>query len=1640
MSRYLFLFVILISALTNYGSNASTIGGTSQNPNPAKFYIPDANLRASIKTNYSYLFSGDSILVDLAQDLVLLHVENSGAVDFTGIENFTALTTLSLLGDNVEVLPSFSHFPLLQSFMCQSCGISELPDFSGNPNLRFISAGYNSIATFPDLSNNPLIRTIDLIYNNLSEVPDLSALTDLEILAVSNNPITSFPDLSANTKLTHLWLGGTQIGNLPDLSMLTSLEDLDIARCSLTIFPTLNAPQLKRCDASDNLFRNLPSLSNTSLLADGSVFLVHDNRLTFEDLLSLGTGSGQLSVNPQLHVTDDRQVSVYNNNLFTIDLDVDDTVTTNQYVWLKNGSYIDTTDVNQLVFPSITADDAGDYIALLYNPAFPDVYIQSGTTSVNVTDAEKFYIPDANLRASLKTNYPNIFAGDSILVDSAQSIYELRCENIGAVDFTGIENFTGLIGLFLSQNNLQVLPALANFPLLKAFSCEQCGLSEFPDLSANPALVAVVGNENSLVTFPDLSGNPGLRHIEFRGNNLTEIPDLSLFTDLEILVLSNNPITSLPDLSANTKLSQLILSGTQIGELPDLSLLTHLTALEVEGCALTIFPTLNAPELSFCNVGNNLLRDLTPLSNTKIGSDGSFFGVYQNRLTFEDLLPFASLESSKFWCHAQASATDDVELVAYLNAPFTIDLGVDDTVTTNQYIWLKDGVEIDTTNVNQLLLPSITANDAGIYTVSISNPAFPEMVIQSGTITLIVAGSDYFYIPDDNFRLEVMSAYPSAFEGDLLIISQASLIEVIACHSTINDFNGVQFLTNLKTLEINGNTTGVLPDMRLFPLLESLTINQSTINNPPNLSQNPNLVRLLIDQSGLQTFPDISANLNLEQISLMENNISSVPDLSAFTKLQQILMPLNAVTEFPVFNDSIEYIWFNENKVSELPDISYLQNLVHLTVSTNLLTELPALNNPELLWLNLDRNFLTDLPDFSNTLIGTSGSILTVSENKLTFEDLLPLMDKSFETVAYGNQKNISDSVTVSLSANQTFKISLGIDSALTTNVYKWYKNGVLIATGNVNEFVIPAVSETDAGEYYVTVTNPGVPNLTLTSGLITLNVTNEDLVWIADVNLRNCLKSTYPSIFNSEDFVIGSLASSVTDISCTNLGIQDLSGIEVFSNLVSLTVTGNAITAIPDLAAFPNFESLYANFNQVQEFPHVANNQKIKNLHLISNQIPSVPDLSHLALLEGLVIGWNPIPTLPSLSANTALLELNIQATQLATFPDLSSNINLEILSWGLNPQFNTWPELTANVNLKHIGCGQNGLEQIPDLSIYPGLLSLQCENNNLHELPDLSMLHELFYLDARNNDLSSLPDVTQTKLVDQSSQLYVQGNHLTFEDLIPLATLPRVGVSYSPQSLPDEQSSFTPSVGDSFVLDIGVDKGFAGNTYTWYKDGIVVRTTQADTLFFEPIASSDSGNYQCVIKNPSLPELTLRWRSATISVEGQVDNCENVSFNYDDFKVQITSASCVSGGKILIKEKGAPAISIKEYTLEDTFTGQKNISSYPEIVELAEGEYKLFLTKGECTFEWPELLEIGKDQNCHHPVISPNNDGLSEDYYIPFQGQVKIYNREGTVINQFPAPASWNGTDRDGNVVPMGLYIIACEGQKEISITVVR
>lgn len=155
--------------------------------------------------------------------------------------------------------------------------------------------------------------------------------------------------------------------------------------------------------------------------------------------------------------------------------------------------------------------------------------------------------------------------------------------------------------------------------------------------------------------------------------------------------------------------------------------------------------------------------------------------------------------------------------------------------------------------------------------------------------------------------------------------------------------------------------------------------------------------------------------------------------------------------------------------------------------------------------------------------------------------------------------------------------------------------------------------------------------------------------------------------------------------------------------------------------------------------------------------------------------------------------------------------------------------------------------------------------------------------------------------------------------------------------------------------------------------------------------------------------------------------------------FSIQITDATCRAGGKILLQPFDDYLLTGVEVIATNTVTGD-SYSGELEVVQLPEGSYTLEIRKNLCSVQWPAIVFVGRDTNCDFPVISPNKDGTAEDFYIPFSGKARIYNREGELMSEFPIPSTWNATDMGGQLLPMGTYIIKCDGQPEIMITIIR
>jgi Leucine-rich repeat (LRR) protein len=351
-----------------------------------------------------------------------------------------------------------------------------------------------------------------------------------------------------------------------------------------------------------------------------------------------------------------------------------------------------------------------------------------------------------------------------------------------------------------------------------------------------------------------------------------------------------------------------------------------------------------------------------------------------------------------------------------------------------------------------------------------------------------------------------------------------------------NQLSGVMppRLDSLRALEFiilfNNRLTGSLPTtLGNLPNLRALNLSSNQLSGiiPASISGDSSLLELLIGNNRLTGgLPATLGSMkNLTTIFAPNNllNLPLPPSLFGATNLQTLSLENNQITG------------------SIPPQYEVLDNLEYFRISNNQLTGIVPFElskNKKLAYLDIANNRFDSLPNLSSGFLrylesGTRG--LIVNQNKFTFDDILPnlpLQTKpSFSYQYQGQDFVICLNKTVNVSMGETYKIDLKIDGALTTNVYRWFKDNKLIDRTNVNQLTLTDIQPCDAGTYSCQITNPAVP-------LLTLSCPNQ--VFIVAQPFKSCAPyevTTFPNpVQNALNITITSPPDDVRFMRLTNM------------------------------------------------------------------------------------------------------------------------------------------------------------------------------------------------------------------------------------------------------------------------------------------------------------------------------------------------------------------------------------------------------------------------------------------------------------------------------------------------------------------------
>ncbi|SMO50641.1 leucine-rich repeat domain-containing protein [Gracilimonas mengyeensis] len=576
-------------------------------------------------------------------------------------------------------------------------------------------------------------------------------------------------------------------------------------------------------------------------------------------------------------------------------------------------------------------------------------------------------------------------------ITSLESLY-LGYNNFGGTIPSGLENLTNLVELDLSGNQFEgsISSGFSNLPLTYLYlSSNQLDPQVMTDvstissligldLSSNgfqgeiPSALANLSNLRSLEldynqfegTIPSGFENLLVEYLRLNGNQLDPqvLIDVSNMESLVSLYLNDNDFGGdiPPELGNLNDLEDLYLERNEFeGEIPaELGNLSNLNYLnlsynELIGEVPEEFNNLaeiNGLYLYQTNLDS--LPDLSALSNLWT------LDVWQAKFTFDDLVPNKDVPNN-FYYNSQKPFGNPQLLEPELGETLTLSIDLD--YEGNQYQWYKNGVLLEGATDTEITISHVTESDYGTYIAEVTNPALPDLILESEPISLLQDGAveaDSLALvalynategPNWNTNTNWLEGPLDTWEGVTVGFSG----RVVELNLRYNNLSGelpeaIEDLTALQVLDLYGNNlNGPIPaEIGQLTSLNYLSLGNNDFKDsiPEEIGDLVSLTYLTLRSNELTgTIPEELSNLTqLESLNLSNNDLEGTLTES-FSNLPLTYLNLSSNQldrqVFDVVQDMVGlervYLSYNNFGGTIPPGLANLANLRTLNLSGN---------------------------------------------------------------------------------------------------------------------------------------------------------------------------------------------------------------------------------------------------------------------------------------------------------------------------------------------------------------------------------------------------------------------------------------------------------------------------------------------------------------------------------------------------------------------------------------------------------------------------------------------------------------------------------------------------------------------------------
>ena len=1296
------------------------------------------------------------------------------------------------------------------------------------------------VVSFPDPNLEAAVRDALQIYEPTDIYQaDMDTLTNL--YAGSRN-IADLSGLETATNLQVLDCSWNPLASVAPLAGLTKLVELHMDFCQVTNpAPVAGLTNLTfldigwNRDATDNAIRDTTFLTNLRRLQWLSLY-----DLRISDLAPLGGITALTNLNVSFNYSCSNFTAL-NHLTSLVEL------------------YITATSLSDVSFaalmPHLTKLDFGDNSVQDLSPCLGRNLVALWAYYTSLTNAQ------------LAANFPNLTVlhldGTSLtnaaFISGLRFLQDLSLDNNPAMaDFSFLSGLTNLTYLSIGQDNLVSLTPLAGLTQLNELHLhDDAGLTSITPLLGLANLTHLDLNQCPFVNFAAATNLPNLNWLELNGNNLSAVPFVATMPSLNRIDLERNHFSQLDSLT-----------GAALGEV-------H----AANNWLVDINALLALPTLYYVDVSQNLL------DTNATSAAWSVITNLQNNSVNVNYNPQSLSPTLTLW-----DSPTDLCLSNGAMAYFAV--AASTTADPLTYQWQFNGVDLAGQTNDVLLLPTVSADQAGFYRAILldnnGGAASAPASLYVGdpncgrTVTIVQQPRNTCAAPGEDVTFSVVATttlanlyYQWLFDGTNISAPNmdGDTTDTLTLWGVDDTASGFY-----QVLVWDDSSNVVASAQVQLKVVEAVSFADTTLSNL--------VYQALTDQMGFP--PDTPLPLttldNLGYLYLGNQGVTNLSGLECARNLYSLDLSYNALGDASplAWIGSLGYLYLNDCGLQDASFVSGLNNLVVLELNQNQIHSVPVMDNlPFLQVLRLNNNgCLINVPRLAVLTNLTDLDVHSDCLPDLSFAagmEMLGTLDAGGDWIDDPYRNYISDLSPIadktalwwlSLSWNQATNVPL---VAAFTNLQNLYLSSNLF--WNV-DFITNMPGLTN--EFQVNVSQ--VTNLAPLAGHPFLH--SLDVSYIATTNLAPISGLTNLTILWAGGNSAGSAGplANLTGLQYLGFelnGVTTLSPLAGCTNLLYLNLENNRITNASVLAAKTNLYNLYLSGNQIHDLTPLAGLTNLNWLSLNANGLTNIAPLSNLSALVWLVLQSNHVQNVSPLAGLTNLsYSLDVSANEIT---DLSPLTNLHALTW-LGPWQNklTWlPSLVGLSNvtsldfwgnqltnvsgvsgmtqLTWLGLSRNNLTVIQPLTGLPNLTSLDLYTNHISDVSGLAGLTSLNWLNLNDNNLRDIDPVTglinlyyidlRYNFLDLNptsaalADIALMQSHNTYVDYIPQQSV----FLLAPARLPGNRFQFTVQGESGGVVQIWA----SSNLKTWSPLGWLTNTTGTNT-FTDTTASGPQRMYR--------------------------------------------------------------------------------------------------------------------------------------------------------------------------------------------------